>query len=99
MESGGGGHHWRASGVNGGDDFFGVDALEVDAGRAEVGVAELPLDHVERHALAREGDGMRMAQLVRPEAAPDTRLGASRRNSTRALALDQARPRVGPSIT
>jgi hypothetical protein len=35
-------------------------------------VAELALDHVERHALASELDGTRVAQLVRSEAAPDT---------------------------
>jgi hypothetical protein len=35
-------------------------------------VAELALDHVERHALASELDDMRVAQLVRREAAPDS---------------------------
>jgi integrase len=30
LESGGGGHHRRAPGVDGGDDLFGVDALQVD---------------------------------------------------------------------
>ena len=35
----------------------------------EVGVAELSLDDVERKALA--GERMRVAQLVRREAAPD----------------------------
>jgi hypothetical protein len=64
-----------ASGVDGGDDLFGVDALQVDAGRAEAGVAGVPLDHVERDAFAGEFDGMRVAELVRREAAPDTRLG------------------------
>ena len=54
---------------------FGVDPLKVDRGRAEVGVTELALDHVERHALARELDGVRVAQLVRREAAPHARLG------------------------
>jgi hypothetical protein len=58
--------------VDGGDDRFGVDALEVNRGRAEVGVAELALDDVERHAFARELDGVGVAQLVRREAAPDT---------------------------
>ena len=48
---------------------------DLDAGGAEVGVAELALDDVERHALAGELDGVRVAQLVRREAAPDTRLG------------------------
>ena len=74
-QAGGGGHHRRAPGVHRGDDLFSVDALEIDRGRAEVGVAELALDHVERHALAGELDGMGVAQLVRREAPPDTRLG------------------------
>jgi hypothetical protein len=57
--------------VDGGDDFFGVDALEVDAGGvdalevdaggAEVGVSELALDDVERYAFARELDGVGVA--------------------------------------
>jgi len=57
--------------VDGGDDLLGVDALQVDAGGAETHVAELALDHVERHALARKFDGVSVAQLVRREAAPD----------------------------
>ncbi len=68
LESGGGGHHRCAPGVDGCDDLFGVDALQVDRGRAEVGVAELALDHVERHALTRELDGVGVAQLVWREA-------------------------------
>jgi hypothetical protein len=36
-------------------------------------VAELALDHVHRHALARELHGVGVAQLVRREAGPDTR--------------------------
>src|SRR5215210_2314963 len=74
-ESGGGGHHRRPSGVHGGDDLLGVDALQVDARGAEVGVPELALDDVERHAFAGELDGVGMAQLMRREAPPDTRLG------------------------
>jgi hypothetical protein len=57
--------------VDGGDDLFGVDALQVDAGGAEVGVAELALDDVERHAFAGEFDGVGVAELVRREASPD----------------------------
>ena len=48
--------------------------LQVDRGRAEVGVTELALDDVERHVLACALDGVRVAQLVRCEAAPDPRL-------------------------
>ena len=39
-------------------------------------MSELALDHVERHALARELDGMGVAELLRREAAADTRLGS-----------------------
>ena len=49
--------------------------LQVDRGRAEVGVAELALDDVERHALAGELDRVGVAQLVRREPAPHARLG------------------------
>jgi hypothetical protein len=41
LETGAGGHHRRASGAHGGDDFFGVDALQVDRRRAEVGVLDM----------------------------------------------------------
>ena len=54
--------------MDGGDDFFGVDALEVDAGGAEVGVSELALDHVERYAFTCELDGVGVAELVWREA-------------------------------
>jgi hypothetical protein len=37
-------------------------------------VAELTLDQVQRHALARQLHRMRVAELVRREAAPQTRL-------------------------
>jgi hypothetical protein len=50
-------------------------------------------DDVERDALAGELDGVGVAELARREAAPDRRLGASRRNSTRRLALDDGDPR------
>jgi hypothetical protein len=48
-------------------------------------MAELALDDVERHALAGELDGVRMTELVRCKASPDTcscgvpaKLGADR---------------------
>jgi hypothetical protein len=47
-----------------------VDALEVDRGDAEVGVAELALDDDQRHALAGHLDGVRVAQLVWRKASP-----------------------------
>src|SRR5437016_3971174 len=57
------------------DDLAAVDALQVDRRDAEVGMAELTLDDVERYALPRHLDGVRMAKLVRSEAATNT--GAS----------------------
>ena len=64
-------HHRRAACAHGGDDFLGVDSLQVDRGRAEVGVPELALDDVERDALAGELKRVRVAQLVRREPTPD----------------------------
>jgi hypothetical protein len=61
--------------VHGGDDLLDVDALQVDARGAEVGVPELALDDVQRDALPGELDGMCVSQLVWSEASPDTRLG------------------------
>jgi hypothetical protein len=57
--------------VDGFDDLAVVDALEVDRGHAEVRVAELALNDVERHALARHLNGVGVAQLVGREAAAD----------------------------
>jgi hypothetical protein len=54
------------------DDLAVVDALEVDRRDAKVRVAEPALDDVERDALARHVDGVRVAQLVRGDASPDT---------------------------
>jgi hypothetical protein len=48
--------------MDGRDDLLGVDALEVDRGRAEVRVAELPLDDVDRHTLAGELERMRVTR-------------------------------------
>lgn len=72
LEPGGCGHHRCAPGVDGGDDLFGVDALEVDRGRAEVGVAELALD-LPAASLPRSCS--RFARAKRKPAArpPDTR--------------------------
>jgi magnesium-transporting ATPase (P-type) len=70
-------------GVDGGDDLFGVDALPVDRGRAELGVAELALDDVERHAFAGEFDGAGVAQRVQSEAAPNPPLARRPCGTTR----------------
>ena len=72
--------------MDGFDDLAGVDALEVDRGHAEVAVAELALDDVERDAFAGELDRVRVAQLVRDEAAADAgvaRLGVAARRARR----------------
>src|SRR5215207_897208 len=55
-------------GVDGVDDLGVVDALQVDRGDPEVGVAELALDDDQRHAFAGHLDGMRVAELVRRKA-------------------------------
>ena len=73
-EPGSGRHHRAASGADGGDDLFGVDALQVYGRRAEVGVAELPLDDVEGNAFAGELDCVGVAELMRREASPHTGL-------------------------
>ncbi len=51
-QAGTGRHHRRSPRMDGRDDLLGVDALQVDAGRAEVGMPQLSLDDVERYALA-----------------------------------------------
>src|SRR5215207_9347849 len=52
--------HRSAAGVDGVDDLGVVDSLEIDAGDAEIAVAELALDDDQRHALARELDRVRV---------------------------------------
>jgi hypothetical protein len=61
--------------VDGADDFAAVDALEVDAGDAEVGMPELSLDHDQWHSLVRHFDCMCVPQLVRREASANPRGG------------------------
>jgi hypothetical protein len=53
-----------AAGMDGLDDLGVVDALQVYGCDAEVAVAELALDDDQRHALAREFDGMGVPELV-----------------------------------
>ena len=69
MQAGAGWEHGCSSRVDGVDDFVVVDALEIDAGDAEVGVSELALDHVERDPFAGHLYGMSVTQLMRREAA------------------------------
>jgi hypothetical protein len=53
--------------MDGGDDLAAVDALQVDAGDPKVGMAELMLDHDQRHAFVRHLDCVSVSQLVRRE--------------------------------
>ncbi len=48
-----------AAGVNGLDDLGVIDPFEIDTGDAEVAMAELTLDHDQRHAVASHLDGVR----------------------------------------
>ena len=58
-----------------GDDLLGVDALQIDRCGAEIGMAELALDDVQRNAFTSELERVGVAQLVWREAAPHTGLG------------------------
>ena len=73
-KAGAGVHHWRAPGVDGGDDLLRGDALQVGAGRGEVRVPQLALDQRQRDPLMQQLDSVRMAQLVGREAPTDARL-------------------------
>jgi hypothetical protein len=53
--------------VDGADDLAAVDALEVDARDAQVGVPELPLDHDQRNSLVSHLDSVAVPQLMRRE--------------------------------
>jgi hypothetical protein len=57
--------------VDGVDDLGCVDPVGMNGRDGMVDVAELALDHVQGHVLASHLDGMRVAQLIRGEAAPD----------------------------
>ena len=59
--------------MDGADDLAAVDALQVDAGDAAVGVPELALDHDERNSLVGHLNRVSMPQLVGREATSDAR--------------------------
>ena len=59
--------------MDGFDDLAAVDALEVNAGDAEVGMPELALDHDERNTFVRHLDRVGVPQLVRREPPSDAR--------------------------
>ena len=83
--------------MDGVDDLGVVDALEVDGGDAEVAVAELALNDDERHAFARQLNGVRVAELVRREATANSAATAVRRRSVRAAALNRRATASAPS--
>ena len=56
--------------MDGADDLAAVDALEVDAGDAQVGVPELALDDDERYAFVRHFDRVGVPGLMRREPSP-----------------------------
>jgi hypothetical protein len=61
--------------MDGADDLAAVDALQVDAGDAEVGVPELALDHDQRDSHVRHFDSVGMPELMGSEATPNAGLG------------------------
>src|SRR5438270_4202955 len=61
--------------MNGADDRAAFDALQVDARDPEVGVAELALDHDQRHPFVRHLNCLSMSQLMRREPPSDTGRG------------------------
>ena len=81
------------------DDLGVIDPLQVDRGDAEVGVAELPLDHIERHPFARHFDGMSVAKLMRRDSSSDPGLDRQATQLARTPALVQGRPAVAPLMT
>jgi hypothetical protein len=54
--------------MNGVDDLAVIDSLQIDRGNPEIRVAELPLDHVERHAFSSHLNSVRVPKLMRREA-------------------------------
>ena len=63
--------------MDGADDLAAVDALEINACDAEVGVSELALYHDERDALVRHLDPVSVPKLMRREPPPHARCGGS----------------------
>lgn len=62
-------------------------------------MAELALDQRQRYPFVQQFDGVRVAQLVGANRRRTPALSARWWSSIRAALADQARPRVGPSIT
>ena len=72
------------------DDLRGVDALQIDRGHAQVRVAELALDYVQRHAFSCHLDRVCVSELMRCEAAANASL---RSENAKALADGTTRTR------
>jgi hypothetical protein len=64
----------------------------------EVGVPELALDDVERHAFAGQLERVRVRSWCRANRRRTTARAATRRNSWRTAAPFHGRPRVAPSM-
>jgi hypothetical protein len=77
--------------MNGVDDLAVIDSLQVDRGDPEVRVAELPLDHVERHAFSSHLNSVRVPKLMRREA---TTHAGSDRELAKGFANSRGRPRA-----
>ena len=77
---GAGVHHWGAPGVDGGDDLLRGDALQVRAGRGQVGVPQLALDQRQRDPLTQQLDdrnaGAHRLTVASAEAASGCAVGA-----------------------
>ena len=63
-QTGSGGDDRRCASVDGVDDLGVIDPVQIHACDPEVCVPQLPLDDHHRHALVREFDRVRMAQLI-----------------------------------
>jgi hypothetical protein len=74
--------------MDGVDDLGVVDPLEIDAGDAEVAVAELALDDDQRYAFARQFDGVRWRSWCGAKRRRTPAATAVSRRSVRAAALD-----------
>jgi hypothetical protein len=85
--------------VNGVHDLGVIDPAQVDRGDREVGVPELTLDDEQRHAFARHLHSMSVSELMRREAASDTRPGGSVVQLRPDSGWRPRRPRVGPRST
>lgn len=75
--------------MNGVDDFAVIDSLQIDRGSPEVRVAELPLNHVERHAFSSDLNSVRVPKLMRHEATTHAR---SDRELAKGFANSRGRP-------